>query len=202
MRSEDQLFDKVRASLHDYSPEVPASVYSGMRRKLWWSNFMRFQAHRLNAWYVLLLVGAGAGVWSAGSSPEHQSVAPQTIIAAPAATVSQKAETSIIPVNTTEETTTCTQHESVACCSSAKQPRATDAVATAEPAVNTDASVNVLTTEQTATRVEPAHIEETPAPAATEILTEKPEENAAAPAPAPKAKKGRGMKVTVYEKKN
>jgi hypothetical protein len=59
MMSDERFFNQVKATMVAYSPEVPAAVYGGMRRKLWWSNFTRFSASRLNVWYLALAVGAG-----------------------------------------------------------------------------------------------------------------------------------------------
>ena len=58
-RKEDQFFEMFRSSLADYQPETPASVYSGIRKKMVWSNFLSFNATSLNVWYVALIVGAG-----------------------------------------------------------------------------------------------------------------------------------------------
>ena len=61
--SEDRFFQQVNATMADYRPEVPESVYTGMRRKLWWSNFTRLSVTRFNVWYLtILLVGASIGL--------------------------------------------------------------------------------------------------------------------------------------------
>jgi hypothetical protein len=57
--SEDKFFGQVKSTMEHYAPEVPASVYAGMRRKLWLSQFLRWNASRLNAWYVVLFVSIG-----------------------------------------------------------------------------------------------------------------------------------------------
>ncbi len=54
--SEDRFFQQVNRVMSNYSPEVPQAVYSGMRKKLWWSNFTRLSFTRLNMWYLLLAV--------------------------------------------------------------------------------------------------------------------------------------------------
>ncbi len=59
--SEEKFFGNVRETLYTYAPEVPADVYGRMRRKLWLSQFLQFNAGRLNAWYLLC-----AGVLTAG----------------------------------------------------------------------------------------------------------------------------------------
>ena len=58
--SEDRFFQNIRSALVEYSPEVPHSVYTGMRKKLWWSNFTRISATRFNVWYAALIVFSGA----------------------------------------------------------------------------------------------------------------------------------------------
>ncbi|MEZ4799670.1 MAG: hypothetical protein R2809_07840 [Flavobacteriales bacterium] len=70
--SEEKFFQNVKSSLYDFAPEVPQSVYGGMRRKLWWSNFMTWNWASLNVWYVLLLVGIGTGVALSGSEESIQ----------------------------------------------------------------------------------------------------------------------------------
>lgn len=59
--SEEKFFSQVKSSLEFYSPEAPEAVYSGMRRKLWWSGFTKLSATRFNMWYLILLVGLGSG---------------------------------------------------------------------------------------------------------------------------------------------
>lgn len=63
MSSEDLFFQKVRDVAYDYAPEVPASVYAGMRSKYRKSRFFAWNASSLNVWYVAvlaLLTGFGA----------------------------------------------------------------------------------------------------------------------------------------------
>jgi hypothetical protein len=64
--SEDRFFQQVNSVMANYSPEVPEGVYSGMRKKLWWSNFTRFSLTRLNMWYMLLAI-ASITAWIAMS---------------------------------------------------------------------------------------------------------------------------------------
>lgn len=59
--SEERFYNQFREKLQNYAPEVPAGVYAGMRRKLWWSNFTRLSVTRFNLWYTLLITGI-AGV--------------------------------------------------------------------------------------------------------------------------------------------
>ena len=54
--SEDRFFQNIRSTMVEYRPEVPQSVYSGMRKKLWWSNFTKISATRFNLWYAVLIV--------------------------------------------------------------------------------------------------------------------------------------------------
>jgi hypothetical protein len=60
--SDERFFSQVKATLGDYAPSVPGSVYTGMRRKLWLANFTRLSATRFNMWYALLLISIGSGV--------------------------------------------------------------------------------------------------------------------------------------------
>jgi hypothetical protein len=68
--SEDRFFNQVRSVMSDYRPEVPEAAYSGMRRKLWWSNFTRLSATRFNVWYAALLLASTTAciAWSLGST--------------------------------------------------------------------------------------------------------------------------------------
>ena len=75
--SEDRFYSKMRSVITEYRPEVPASVYEGMRKKLWWSNFTRLSITRFNMWYVLLIIG-GIGTW-AGVGLSKQEVATQVV---------------------------------------------------------------------------------------------------------------------------
>jgi hypothetical protein len=55
--SEERFFNSVRESLVNYSPEAPQHVYQSMRKRLWWSNFVKLDMSRLNLWYLLLGIG-------------------------------------------------------------------------------------------------------------------------------------------------
>jgi hypothetical protein len=63
MMKEDRLYNQFRHTLADYSPTVPESAYKGMRRKLWLSQFLKFNASSFNAWYLgaALIAGLGYG---------------------------------------------------------------------------------------------------------------------------------------------
>lgn len=52
--TEEKFFKSVHDSLSNYAPEVPASVYAGVRRKMWLSGFLSFNWNQLNVWYVLI----------------------------------------------------------------------------------------------------------------------------------------------------
>ena len=73
--SEERFFNQMKDSLQSYSPEVPEAVYAGMRKKLWWSNFTRFSATRLNMWYLILLVGAAGTAIAISNSSASSSMA-------------------------------------------------------------------------------------------------------------------------------
>jgi hypothetical protein len=64
MTSEEKFFRHVKETMSGYAPEVPAAVYGRMRRKLWLSRFLTFDASRLNIWYLLLAAGITGGVMS------------------------------------------------------------------------------------------------------------------------------------------
>lgn len=72
MSSEDLFFQKVREAALDYAPEVPASVYSGMRRKYNRSRFWAWNASSLNVWYVAAL-GIIASIVFFASQPSEVS---------------------------------------------------------------------------------------------------------------------------------
>jgi hypothetical protein len=79
--SEERFFNQMKDSLQSYAPEVPEAVYAGMRKKLWWSNFTRFSATRLNMWYLILLVGATGTAIAMSSSNASSSMASKGTIA-------------------------------------------------------------------------------------------------------------------------
>jgi hypothetical protein len=59
--SDERFFAQVKSTLENYAPAVNQEAYAGMRRKLWWSNFTKLSATRMNMWYLILLLAAGAG---------------------------------------------------------------------------------------------------------------------------------------------
>ena len=62
--SEDRFNNQVRSIMANYQPEVPASVYGAMRKKMWWSNFTRLSATRFNIWYLALLLSGATAAWA------------------------------------------------------------------------------------------------------------------------------------------
>ena len=82
MMQEDQIFNQFKSVLEHYQPEVPHSVYKGVRRKLWLSQFMRFNAASLNVWYVgvAMCVGLGTlGILSKDEAATAQTAKPVSI---------------------------------------------------------------------------------------------------------------------------
>jgi hypothetical protein len=73
MMQEDQIFNQFKSVLEHYQPEVPQSVYNGVRRKMWLSQFMRFNAASLNVWYIGVFIAAGVGTWGFISKDESSS---------------------------------------------------------------------------------------------------------------------------------
>lgn len=59
--SDERFFSQVKSTLQGYAPEVPESVYNGMRRKLWMSRFTKLSATRFNMWYLLLILASTSG---------------------------------------------------------------------------------------------------------------------------------------------
>jgi hypothetical protein len=62
MDSREQQMTEMFQGLKNYSQQPPASVYKGIRTKLWWSEFLSFSLTSLNVYYVGLLVAGGAAV--------------------------------------------------------------------------------------------------------------------------------------------
>ncbi len=58
--NKDQFFDMFKESFDGFAPEAPESVYAGMRSKLFWTGFTKFNASRFNAWYLALIIGAAS----------------------------------------------------------------------------------------------------------------------------------------------
>ena len=62
MMSEDMFFNKVKETMHGYSPEVSAGVYGAMRKKYARSKFFSWNASTLNVWYLALVAVLGVAV--------------------------------------------------------------------------------------------------------------------------------------------
>lgn len=60
-KQEDKFFEMFRDSFEGFQPEVPNSIYAGVRKKMMWSNFMTFNLSTLNVWYVGLILLGGLG---------------------------------------------------------------------------------------------------------------------------------------------
>lgn len=105
--SEDFLSQRVKSALHDFQPEVPAEVYTNMRRKLWLNGFLRWNPSSLNIWYVSFVL-AGTLAWAAfpKAAVETPQANPQAAEnnhapAAPVPTTSVVEQPTTSPVNTT-----------------------------------------------------------------------------------------------------
>jgi hypothetical protein len=70
MMMEDKFYKNVHAKLANFQPEVPASVYRGVRRKMWVKSFTSFQLTRFNMWYALVAVAIAGGVWASALNNE------------------------------------------------------------------------------------------------------------------------------------
>jgi hypothetical protein len=77
--SEDRFFQHVRSTMTDYRPEVPEAVYSGVRKKLWWSNFTRLSATRFNIWYLSILITGTIWVWNVSTVEESASTTAESL---------------------------------------------------------------------------------------------------------------------------
>lgn len=85
MSSEELFFQKVREVATSYAPEVPASVYSGMRGRYSRRRFFAWNASRMNVWYLaVLFAGFGVACWSfsTNSSPAAKAVS-TPVVASP-----------------------------------------------------------------------------------------------------------------------
>jgi len=133
--SEDRFFQQVNAAMTDYSPEVPASVYAGMRKKLWWSNFTRLSATRFNVWYAALILAGGLVLFAIGNpktgsnAAEAASVSEEASIEPPVVETSEDRQNQLPASSTTAENSTQ--------CASAVHPKSTaneEAVASTDEA--------------------------------------------------------------------
>jgi hypothetical protein len=73
--SDDRFYNEVRSTMANFQPEVPASAYSGMRKKLWWSNFTKLSATRFNVWYLAILAtGAAVALNLSSETPLNEAI--------------------------------------------------------------------------------------------------------------------------------
>jgi hypothetical protein len=110
MMSEDLFFNKVKETMHGYSPEVSSNVYGAMRKKYARSKFFSWNASTLNVWYVALVAVMGLAVFSVMPTSETQ--------ASKAATINMNVEhlpTSVASMSNTgaPATASCEQSETV-----------------------------------------------------------------------------------------
>jgi hypothetical protein len=116
----------VRKSLVNYSPEAPQHVYQSMRKRLWWSNFLKLDMSRLNLWYLLLGLGVATSVAFYALDGKEQTSAVQ-IEAAPNSIATSNSEQALsssgTPINScqsiighqTESATACARAASSCC---------------------------------------------------------------------------------------
>lgn len=167
--SEEKFFLQVKSTMEHYAPEVPAAVYAGMRRKLWVSQFMRWNASRLNAWYILLFVSLGttaavlASSNSAKGTKAAQFSAPVEATIAPAAQIAATGSVAPAPsMNPLNETAVsdCSKN----CMFSPKniRPEETATIAPSEQAVTNEAPIVSVTHESTPEVVTTQQATETP----------------------------------------
>jgi cytoskeletal protein RodZ len=126
--SEDRFFQQVNAAMTDYSPEVPASVYTGMRKKLWWSNFTRLSATRFNVWYAALILTGGLAWFAAGNAKTSS-------LPADAASVNETTivESSVLEASAGKENQTAAE------ATSTENPKPTAAAVNPKSTANTEA---------------------------------------------------------------
>lgn len=94
--TEERFFNEVRSHMEGFAPEVPSSVYAGMRRKLWWSNFSRFRVAHLNVWYVAL-VPAAALLWMGSATTTTPAEGRAAAVTAPALRVAARVTPVLLP---------------------------------------------------------------------------------------------------------
>jgi len=105
--SEDRFFQQVNSVMSNYRPEVPETVYAGMRKKLWWSNFTRFSYTSLNVWYLLIAFVAGVTglMLSQGSaiSEQHPMLKDEVVVVTSQEPLPQEATTEIVAEQSSSE---------------------------------------------------------------------------------------------------
>jgi hypothetical protein len=195
--SEEKFFLQVKSTMEHYAPEVPAAVYAGMRRKLWVSQFMRWNASRLNAWYVLLFVSLGTTAAVLASNNGAQGTKAAQFSAPVEATITPAAQVAVTgnvapasSVNPLNETTVadCSKN----CMFSPKniRPEETATMAPSEQAVTNEDPVVSVTHEST------------PEVAATQQATETPTSQTESEQKPVNTKKKRTLRPAVYTNGN
>jgi hypothetical protein len=155
--SEEKFFLQVKSTMEHYAPEVPAAVYAGMRRKLWISQFMRWNASRLNAWYLLLFVSVGTtvAVLSANDSAQgnkaasYNSTIETTKVQAVQATTSSAASTEQASVVLAETASTTQAKASMFSPKNLRPELSTTEAAPTEEVLNTQPTNTSCTSEKT-----------------------------------------------------
>ena len=93
--SEDMFFNKVKETMHGYSPEVSAGVYGAMRKKYARSKFFSWNASTLNVWYLALVAVLGVAV--IGTSVDSNATASK------ASSINTKTEVLPVEISATPE---------------------------------------------------------------------------------------------------
>ena len=179
--SEDRFFQQVNAAMTDYRPEVPASVYAGMRKKLWWSNFTRLSATRFNVWYAALLVTGGLVWFMANNANTNVRPAAGVIVNEAATVESPVVETSAGSLKQMPASSTTIEN----------QKKSTSNVA---PSDVSKATTDALTGETAVINEQPESVGETPA-SEKQLLNEIPANQSEASQTKQGAKKGLKVKT-------
>jgi len=148
--SEDRFFQQVNAAMTDYRPEVPESVYAGMRKKLWWSNFTRLSATRFNVWYAALLVTGGLAWFVSNNANTNDRPAAGVIVNEASMVESPVVETSAGSLNQVPASST-----------TAEAPK--QSTSNVAPSVVSKATTDPLIDETAALTDQPESVGETPA---------------------------------------
>lgn len=179
--TEEKFFKSVHDSLSNYAPEVPASVYAGVRRKLWLSGFLSFNWNQLNIWYVLIGASMLSSLFFMGNNESavakkvDQNAPKMELMAAPTTTPTTTIETA---------TVSCSNANKATCVSSCKGKT------TIHTAENVSAPTIGETTVEASAPKEEINVVEAATVVEPEVVT----------AEAPKKKKepkGKGLKVEV-----
>lgn len=187
--SEEKFFQKVQSELSGYSPEVPAHVYAGMRRKYGWAKFTTWNATKWNVWYLVMLLGISTGIaYSASSSMSTESIQAKRGLSNPVEAPVLEAVNATLPV-------ACESNHKAAC-SSISAACASASTATSSNASTIETPSSVVSTVETNVSASASNGE---IPEITEQVistqTESTQENLD-----PKPKKT--LKVNVYKPRN